>query len=92
MSGKTKLPVLFVAAVLAGCATSAEPPPYPAFVISDELPDLFLANLPGVRAKEYAGDMRSRTVSNRIDLPAVWRGTSGGEPGRSIEIFVLHEV
>jgi len=81
--------VMFGAVVAASCAATAEAPSYPAFVISDELPDLFLANLPGVRAKEYAGDMRSRTVSNRIDLPAGWSGTTGGSPGKALEIFVL---
>ena len=57
--------------------------------ISDELPDLFLATLPGVRAKEYAGDMRTRSASNRIDLPEAWSGSSGGAPGKALEIFVL---
>jgi len=81
--------ILVGTAILAGCAASAEAPSYPAFVISEDLPDLFLASLPGVRAKEYAGDMRSRTVSNRIDLPEGWSGTTGGSPGKALEIFVL---
>lgn len=89
MTGKVKLPALLVAVFLAGCAASPDAPPYPAFVISDELPDLFLASLPGVRAKEYAGDMRSRTVSNRIELPEAWSGSTGGSPGKALEIFVL---
>lgn len=83
------LTVLICAAVSVGCASGPQAPVYPAFVISDELPDLFLANLPGVRAKEFAGDMRSRTVSNRIELPADWSGTTGGSPGKALEIFVL---
>lgn len=73
----------------AGCASSPDAPSYPAFVVSDDLPDLFLASLPGVRAKEYAGDMRSRAVSNRIELPAGWGGTTAGSPGKVLEIFVL---
>lgn len=81
--------ILMVAAVSVGCASGPDAPAYPAFVISEELPDLFLASLPGVRAKEYAGDMRSRTVSNRIELPSGWSGTSGGSPGKALEIFVL---
>lgn len=87
-----KLRLLFVillSASAAGCAATADAPPYPAFVISDELPDLFLAHLPGVLAKEYASDMRSRTASNRIDLPEGWSGTTGGSPGKALEIFVL---
>ena len=89
MIANRKLLALLLTALLAGCAATAEAPSYPAFVVSDELPDLFLASLPGVRAKEFAGDMRSRTVSNRIDLPEGWSGTTGGSPGKVLEIFVL---
>ena len=80
---------LLMTVLLSGCATSPEPPAYPSFVITDELPDLFLATLPGVRAKEFAGDARTRSVSNRIDLPEAWAGTTGGAPGKALEIFVL---
>ena len=80
---------LTLAVLLSGCATAIEPPPYPAFVVTDELQDIFLATLPGVRAKEFAGDARTRSVSNRIDLPESWTGTTGGEPGKALEVFVL---
>ncbi len=83
------LTIALLSCLAAGCASSPDAPPFPAFVVSDELPDLFLANLPGVRAKEFAGDMRSRTVSNRIELPEDWSGTTGGSPGKALEIFVL---
>jgi hypothetical protein len=76
-------------AVLAACASGPQPPAYPAFVISDELPDLFMASLPGIRAKQYAEDAQSRSTSNRIDLPADWKGTTGASPGKALEIFVL---
>jgi len=86
-------PLILISLILAilgiGCASGPEPPAYPAFVISDELPDLFLAALPGVRAKEYASDARTRTASNRIDLPQGWSGTTGGTPGKALEIFVI---
>lgn len=72
-----------------GCASAPTPPTYPAFVISDELPDIFMAALPGVRAKEYASDTRTRSSSNRIDLPEAWSGTTGGAMGKALEIFVL---
>lgn len=73
------------------CASSNDKPdlPYAAFVQADDLPDMFMAALPGVRAKPLAGDMRTRSASNRIDLPGKWSGTTGGSPGKSLEIYVL---
>jgi hypothetical protein len=72
-------------------ACSGGPPrlPYPAFIQVDELEDVFMASLPGIRAKQLAGDPQTRRTSNRIDLPPDWNGTTGGSPGRSLEIFVI---
>jgi len=83
--------VLFLIAIMSFTACASGPPelPFPAFIQADELGDIFLASLPGVRAKQLAGDPQTRRTSNRIDLPPDWKGTSGGAPGRSIEIFVL---
>ena len=81
--------IAFSALLLAACASKPAEPPYPAFLKVGELDDVFLASLPGVRAKPLAGDPQTRRAGNRIDLPSAWRGTSGGEAGRSIEIFVL---
>ena len=78
-----------ITATLAGCASKVPELPYPAFVQADELDDIFMASLPGVRAKQLAGDPQTRRTSNRVDLPAAWKGTSGGTPGRSLEIVVL---
>lgn len=72
-----------------GCASGPPKLPYPAFIQVDDLSDVFVASLPGVRAKQLAGDPMTRRSSKRIDLPADWSGTSGGAPGRSLEIFVL---
>ena len=83
------LGVLVLVTLTAGCASTADAPAYPAFVVSDEIPDRFLAALPGVLAKEYAGNMRTRSVSNRIELPTGWSGTTGGSPGKALEIYVL---
>jgi len=77
--------VLFVAS----CASGPPQLPYPAFIQSDELEDIFMATLPGVRAKQFAGDPQTRRTSNRIDLPAGWQGTTGGAPGKSLEVIVL---
>ena len=88
MTGTRAAP-LIVVFLLAACAGGPPEVPYPAFVDSNELEDVFLASLPGVRAKQLAGDPMTRRTSNRIDLPADWQGTSGGTPGRSMELFVL---
>jgi len=80
--------VLFVL-VLSACASGPPKLPYPAYMQVDELDDVFMASLPGIRAKQLAGDSMTRRTSNRIDLPPDWHGTTGGSPGRSLEIFVV---
>lgn len=80
---------IFAMVLLAGCASGPPKLPYPAFIQVDELEDVFMASLPGVRAKQLSGDPLTRRTSNRVDLPRDWKGTSGGSPGRSLEIFVV---
>jgi glyoxylate utilization-related uncharacterized protein len=79
----------FMVVLLVGCASGPPKLPYPAFIQVDELDDIFMASLPGVRAKQLSGDPQTRRTSNRVDLPRDWKGTSGGSPGRSLEIFVV---
>ncbi len=74
---------------IAGCASGPPELPYPAFVQVDELPDVFMASMPGVRAKQLAGDPKTRRGGKRILVPPEWSGTSGGAPGRSMEFFVV---
>lgn len=85
------IPLPAVALLLAACAGSKSKPdlPYPAFVDSAEIEEQFIAALPGVRAREFASDMRTRTISSRVDIPADWTGTTGGEPGKALEVYVL---
>jgi len=78
-----------VAGLLAGCAAGPKPPPYPAFVRVDALPDVFLAALPGSRAKQLAGDPESRRSSNLVVLPPDWSFGTGASPDKSLEIYVL---
>jgi len=76
-------------AAAAGCASGPKGPPYPAFVQIDELPDVFLAGLPGTRAKQLAGDLESRRSSNVVTLPPDWSFGTGASPDKSLEIYVL---
>ena len=79
----------FVAISMAGCASGPPELPYPAFIVVDELPDSFAAGLPGVRAKQLAGDPRTQRSSSRIIIPPDWQFSTGASPGQSVEIFVL---
>lgn len=81
--------VIIALLLAAGCASGPSPPPYSAFIVADELPDMFMASLPGIRAKQFKGDAETRATSNRIDLPANWSGTTGASPGKALEVFVL---
>ena len=91
MRSKFKVCWVAVAALLlGGCAGGPPKLPYPAFIQVGELEDIFMASLPGVRAKQLSGDPQTRRTSNRIDLPRDWQGTSGGVPGRSMEIYVIN--
>jgi len=89
---KKELILIVTLLLLGACASGPPKLPYPAFIQVDELDDIFMASLPGVRAKQLSGDPQTRRTSNRIDLPPDWKGTSGGVPGRSMEIFVISGV
>lgn len=78
-----------VAALFAACGSTPPQLPYPAFMQIDELPDVFVAGLPGIRAKQWSGNPQSRTSSNRLALPPQWQFSTGATPGKTIELFVL---
>lgn len=79
----------FLFLTLTGCASGPPELPYPVFIQTDDLTDIFMASLPGIRGKQFSGDPQTRRTSNRIDLPPGWEGTTGGSPGKLLEIFVL---
>ena len=84
------LSVFVTMCLIAGCNTGPPAVPYPAFVSVDELPDMFIAGLPGVRAKPLAGAIGDTAGGGfRIDLPSTWQGTSGASPDKTLEIFVI---
>lgn len=84
------LAVLATLFVMAACASGQPDVPYPAFVRIDELPDMFIAGLPGVRAKPLVGATGDTAGGGyRIDLPSAWQGTSGASPDKSLEVFVI---
>jgi hypothetical protein len=75
---------------MTACAPSQPDVPYPAYVRVDEIPDVFIAGLPGVRAKGLVGaNGDSAGGGYRIDLPSSWQGTSGASPDKTLEIFVI---
>ena len=79
----------FFALFLAGCAAGPPDTPYAAYRQADDLANTFLASLPGVYAKQLSGNLEMRNMTSRIDLPPGWQGTTGGEPGKLLEIVVL---
>jgi hypothetical protein len=83
--------LFFVLALqISACAPSQPNVPYPAFVRVDEIADVFIAGLPGVRAKGLVGaNSDSAGGGYRIDLPSSWQGTSGASPDKALEIFVI---
>ena len=77
-------------ALLGACATGGPSElPYPAFVKTDELATTFLATLPGVRAAQFRSDIRTGAAAHRITIPPDWTGSTGGAPGKALEVFVL---
>lgn len=86
---RTSFAALLMAALLGACSASPPPLPYVAFIVVDELPDTFLAGLPGVQAKQLAADPRTRRSSHRVNLPPDWNFTTGASPGQSVELLVL---
>ncbi len=75
--------------VFAACAAGPREMPYPAFIEVDKLPDLFMVGLPGIRAKQLAGNPDTRRSSNRLLLPPKWAFGTGAAPDKSVEIYVL---
>ncbi len=80
---------VFLIFLLTGCASGSPTLPYPAFIQADELPDIFVAGLPGIRAKQFTSESHTRRSSNRLLLPADWKGTTGASPGKSVELLVV---
>ncbi|MDX1480075.1 MAG: DUF4437 domain-containing protein [Woeseiaceae bacterium] len=74
--------------LLSACANTPEPP-YPAFISTSELPDSFVAGMPGIRAKLLAGNPDTRRSSSVMTLPPDWSFTTGGFPDKSVELYVL---
>ena len=75
--------------VIAACASAPRDVPYPAFMQVDTLPDVFMVGLPGIRAKELAGNPDTRRSSSRLLLPPRWKFGTGASPDKSVEIYVL---
>lgn len=81
--------ILSLALITGGCATAAKNVPYPAFVQADEIEHVYLAEMPGIMAKRFSGDLRSGRFSALLYLPESWRWNTGASPGKSVEIYVI---
>ncbi|MCJ7591551.1 MAG: hypothetical protein MUO51_09375, partial [Woeseiaceae bacterium] len=57
---RRRLALILASMVISGCASGPPKLPYPAFIQVDELDDIFMASLPGVRAKQLSGDPQTR--------------------------------
>lgn len=88
LAERSRFFVSLAALLLSACASDPAPP-YPAFVDTLVLPDVFVAGLPGVRAKQLVGDQETRRSSNVLALPPGWEFTTGGFPDMSVEIYVI---
>lgn len=78
-----------VLALLAACASNPQQLPYPAFISPNDLPDSFLAGLPGSRAKILSSDTHTRRSSMLLQLPADWSFSTGAAPDKTLEIYLL---
>jgi quercetin dioxygenase-like cupin family protein len=90
-TSKQRILIVFaITCLVAACKSGPPPVPYPAFVSVDGLPEMFIAGLPGVRAKPLVGATSDTAGGGyRIDLPSTWQGTSGASPDKTLEIFVV---
>lgn len=74
---------------ISACASKPPDVPYPAFIQADTLPDIFVAGLPGIRGKRFAGSAETRRSSNLLSIPPNWDFSTGGMPEKSVEIYVV---
>jgi hypothetical protein len=81
--------LLFALLVFSACASTPKQVPYPAFIQTDELVDIFMVGLPGIRAKQLSGNPKTRRSSNRLLLPPDWSFSTGASPDKSVELYVL---
>jgi hypothetical protein len=73
----------------AACASGPSETPYPSFIQSNTLPETFIAGLPGVSAIVLAGNPDTRRASIHMSLPPGWSFSTGAEPGKSVEMYIL---
>lgn len=81
--------VILLMLLLTACAASKHDVPYPAFMQSADIPDSFLAELPGTRAKILTTDVTSRSYSVLLQIPPDYSFGTGGAPGKTLEIYVV---
>ena len=78
----SKKTYFFSLMLIGACASGPPELPYPAFIQTSELPSVYIASLPGVTAKQLAGDPRTRRSSNQVILPADWKFSTSASPSK----------
>lgn len=89
MISNTRALIFVVVFLLSSCASKPPQIPYPAFIHLEDIPESFLATLPGTRSKIFNADVHSRRSSMVLQLPPNFNFGTGGEPDKSLEIYVL---
>ena len=75
--------------LLVACAGKKPVVSYPAFVQISDIPDSFLAGLPGTRAKILSSNLESRRSSMLLQIPPDWDFGTGSSPEKTLEIYLL---
>lgn len=75
--------------LLVACAGQKPQVSYPVFVQIADIPDSFLAGLPGTRSKILSSNLDSRRSSLLLQIPPDWDFGTGGSPEKTLEIYLL---
>jgi len=75
--------------LMVACAGQKPEVSYPVFLQIADIPDTFLAGLPGTRAKILSSNLQSRRSSMLLQIPPDWNFGTGGSPEKTLELYLL---